>query len=197
MSWSDALWDCFLPVFPSGCPPRMWHCNWHGAGALHPGGVGVRHQPLLLRVHTERSEVQLPQEVCTCSPHLILASAFRLFVNVLFSHCISPLHFIDVFLCFISQEKIPISLTPFLTRKIHNLSLCCLFLSASCLLSAPLTKRGGSVAASTQHSPSIIFSLLLSAPEDGVLTERQLENMIDSLTGNSAWTNRNNSLSNR
>lgn len=127
MSWSDALWDCFLPVFPSGCPPRMWHCNWHGAGALHPGGVGVRHQPLLLRVHTERSEVQLPQEVCTCSPHLILASAFRLFVNVLFSHCISPLHFIDVFLCFISQEKIPISLTPFLTRKIHNLSLCCLF----------------------------------------------------------------------
>lgn len=64
-------------------------------------------------------------------------------------------------ICLLSQEKIPISLTPFLTRKIHNVSLCSFFfLFGSCLLSAPLTKRGGSVTASTQHSPSIIFSLL-------------------------------------
>lgn len=57
----------FLSVFASGCPPCMWRCNGHGNGALHPGGSCLRHQPLLLRLHPERSQVHLPQEVCTCS----------------------------------------------------------------------------------------------------------------------------------
>lgn len=60
--------------FASGCPPRMWRCNGHGNGALHPGRSCLRHQSLLLRLHPERSQVHLPQEVCTCSP--LRASAF-------------------------------------------------------------------------------------------------------------------------
>lgn len=56
-----------LVCFTSGCPPRMRRGDRHGDGALHPGRGRLRSQSLLLRLHPERNQVHLPQEVCTCS----------------------------------------------------------------------------------------------------------------------------------
>lgn len=65
---SNAFYISFLS-FTSGCPPCMWRCNRHGNGALHPGGSRLCHQSVLLRLHPERNQVHLPQEVCTSAHH--------------------------------------------------------------------------------------------------------------------------------
>ena len=72
---------CLL-CFTSGCPPCMRRCNRHGDGALHPGRSRLRHQPLLLRLHPECNQVQLPQEVCTCPPLSGVTSHRFFFLNV-------------------------------------------------------------------------------------------------------------------
>lgn len=60
----------------------MRRCNRHGDGALHPGKSRLRHQPLLLRLHPECNQVQLPQEVCTCLPLSGVTSHRFYFLNV-------------------------------------------------------------------------------------------------------------------
>lgn len=64
----------FFVCLASGRPPRVWRRNGHGDGTLHPGRSRLRYQPLLLRLHPERNQVHLPQEVLTCSLQSIVTS---------------------------------------------------------------------------------------------------------------------------
>lgn len=47
----------------SGRPARVRRRDGHGDGALRPSGGRLRGQPLLLRLHPERGQVHLPEEV--------------------------------------------------------------------------------------------------------------------------------------
>lgn len=177
----------------------MWHCNRHGAGALHSGWVRLCHQSLLLRFHTECSEVHLPQEVCTHSPHLIQASAFQISaLKKMQSLRFSSLFHRFFLICLLSQEKIPISLTPFLTRKIHNVSLCSFFFVRLLSLISTTDKARRQchsiyTAFPVHHILIIVCQLLRTV----FSLKDSHRNVIDSLTGNSAWTNRDNLMSNR
>lgn len=52
-----------LCASPSGRPSRVRRGDGHGDGALRPGWSRLRHQSLLLRLHPERGQVHLPEEV--------------------------------------------------------------------------------------------------------------------------------------
>lgn len=78
---------CFLVCFTPGCPPCMRRCNGHGDGALHRGRSCLRHQSLLLRLHPERNQVHLPQEVCSCSPWPNVTSQGFCFLKCCFWPC--------------------------------------------------------------------------------------------------------------
>lgn len=53
----------WLVFFASGRPPCVRHRDRHGDGALRPSWSRLRHQSLLLRLHPERGQVHLPEEV--------------------------------------------------------------------------------------------------------------------------------------
>lgn len=101
-------------------------------------------------------------------------------------------------ICLLSQEKIPISLTPFLTRKIHNVSLCSFFFVRLLSLISTTDKARRQchsiyTAFPVHHILIIVCQLLKTV----FSLKDSHRNVIDSLTGNSAWTNRDNLMSNR
>lgn len=175
---------CFLVCFTPGCPPCMRRCNGHGDGALHRGRSCLRHQSLLLRLHPERNQVHLPQEVCSCSPWPNVTSQGFCFLKCCFWPCFlvstpasigaplllhslstffeSGFFFFSPFLFWGSRSCTHCHL---LSRiRTHNLYLLSMFFSfflfTAGLLSSPLTVWGSSVTSPSQQGPPLPYSVL-------------------------------------
>lgn len=175
---------CFLVCFTPGCPPCMRRCNGHGDGALHRGRSCLRHQSLLLRLHPERNQVHLPQEVCSCSPWPNVTSQGFCFLKCCFWPCFlvstpasigAPLllhslstFFESGFFFFPRFFFGALALALIVTCShayVHTICISCqcfflFFLFTAGLLSSPLTVWGSSVTSPSQQGPPLPYSVL-------------------------------------